>query len=111
MVGRFSFIVLGIPNFISFAIVAGLAALTLAVIPLARRRSLLGFIDVLSGFVSVFAALILAHCLGFSATFWLPMVSLAWLAVHFARLQRVGEFNRAAAGILLAWWLHQSVGG
>ena len=36
------------------------------------------------------------------------LLSLGWLAVHFARLNRVGEFNRAAAGILFAWWLHQS---
>ena len=81
--------------------------MTLRVLPVEKRPMLLAVVDVFCGLMTVFLGLFVARCFGMAGTMWLPLVSLVWFAVHFARLNRVDEFTRASTGMLLGWWLYE----
>jgi hypothetical protein len=103
---RFGFLMLGLPNLISFVIVAAIGTLLLCIHPRLNKKLLLASVDFLSGFAAVFAGVFLGYCLELKPTAWLPMVAAVWFAIHFARFGRFGEFMRASIGTVAGWWAY-----
>jgi len=105
------FALLGVPNILGYAGVAVLAILVLWLQPHVNRKALLRVVDVLTGFATVFAGLLIAHLLNVGPTAWLPVIAATWFAIHFVRLNKTGAFVRASAGILCGWLLYTTFPG
>ena len=101
--GRLSFFVLGLVNVTSFALVALVATVVSPLVPQARRHTLLAGIEVACGMVTVLLGWGVAQYLGTPEALWIPLASLVWFAIHFARLNRVNAFVRASVGMLVGW--------
>ena len=104
--GKYVFMLLGIPNVAGFALVSGLAALIVRAIPEERRDALLAFADISAGFASVFIGGFMARMVTVGPPVWLPMLAVAWFAIHFMRRNKVAEFTRASVGVLSGWWAY-----
>src|SRR5688500_17502309 len=105
--GRCGFILLGLPNIIGFAVVAAIAVWFARIVPSNKKEMLFATVDVFTGLMSVFVGVFLVGLLRIAPTVWLPMLTAAWFAVHFSRLNRDSKFLRAAVGVLTGWWLYE----
>ena len=109
MLIRWAFYTIGIPNLISFVFATGLGVVLSGFIPDSKRGTLLALVDFSSGFLSVFAGVMLARLFGFEPTMLLPMVSGLWLAIHFSPKNRMSEFFLASFGVVVGWLLYNEV--
>jgi len=76
------------------------------VIPPSRRGALLALVDFGSGLFSVFGGVLLSRLCGFEPSMFLPMISGAWLAIHFSSKNRMPEFFLSSVGIVVGWFLY-----
>src|SRR5437762_13313966 len=103
---RSVFIVLGLPNLIGFVVAASLGTLLLFIRPHVNRTFLLRAADMLSGFVAVFAGVVLARFFNVRPTPWLPLCAAVCFAIYFARSNHLAQFARASIGTLCGWWAY-----
>jgi len=105
MLWRYGFVVLGLPNFIGFALTTGVVAMVVPAVPSAKRGILLAAAEAFSGFVSVFASIWIARLARIEPGLWIFVISVAWFFVYFVRKNRVPEFFRSVSGVLCGWLL------
>jgi hypothetical protein len=107
MLGRVVFWLFGVPNLVSFVIVAAVGGLILHSIPPGKKSLVIGSVCFASGLISFFAALLIARISGPKLAFWLPLISAFWLAIHFLSRKRFVEFTQALSGVVTACLLHE----
>ena len=103
--------IFGLPNLVGFVVVGAVGTVILFIGPRLNRAILLAAADVLSGFVAVFAGVIIAGLMNVRPTAWLPMLAGVWFAIYFTRSARFGEFARASFGTLCGWWAYATFAG
>jgi|SRR5712672_59575 len=103
--GRYGFILLGLPNIIGFAVATILGGMLVPVVPEGKRPTLLCVAEMLSGLVSFFATILIARLVRIEPSFWIFALPGVWFFVYFVSKNRVLEFFRSASGILCGWLL------
>jgi len=105
-IGRYGFILLGLPNIAGFAVVALLAGMVVRLVPRRNRRVLFAVAEALSGFATVFTTVSLARLARIETLSWMFALSWAWFFFYFVFKNRFAEFFRSAVGLfcgLLTW--------